>query len=509
VQRDLARAGLGGVLVTLAVPPFGWWPLAILGVALLVDALHPAPSLPNPSFSVWERARSGPFPYRERVWVGFAFGLGFLLPGLWWMHEFTLPGFVLAAIFESALLAAGILLARGTATLVAGLVLAEAVRASWPWGGVPVPTIAHTQVGGPAAQVARLGGELLITALVLAAGVALQRAWRRQLLPATAIAATIVAVVTAGAVAPDGRAGERLAVAAVQGGGERGTRAIDTDEDVVFDRHVRASDDIDDRAELVLWPENAVHVDDPVEQTPEGDALSAIARGRTLVAGVVIGGEAEGDSDVFVNLATAWGPDGGVIERYEKNARVPFGEFIPFRSIVERLGDVSAVPRDARVGHGPGFIQTPAGDLGIVISWEVFFADRARDAISSGGEVLLVPTNAASFSTAQMPALELGAARLRAIETGRWVVQAAPTGFSAFITPRGRVLEHSDLGAREVLHHDVVLRSGTTFYTRLGDGPFVAASIAALVLGRLRSWRARTTTGTDTATTSADPSTTP
>ena len=52
----------------------------------------------------------------------------------------------------------------------------------------------------------------------------------------------------------------------------------------------------------------------------------------------------------------------------------------------------------------------------------------ARQVVATGGQVLLVPTNAASFSNAQMPALELGAARLRAIETGRTVVQAAPTG---------------------------------------------------------------------------------
>jgi apolipoprotein N-acyltransferase len=152
------------------------------------------------------------------------------------------------------------------------------------------------------------------------------------------------------------------------------------------------------------------------------------------------------------------------------------------------LADVSAVPRDARVGHEPGFLETPAGKLGIVISWEVFFADRARDATSTGAEVLLVPTNAASFSTTQMPALEVGAARLRAVETGREVVQAAPTGFSAFVRPDGDVVARSDLGRRHVLHETVSLREGTTVYTRLGDGPFVvlASLVLALSLARRR-----------------------
>ena len=488
MTRDLARAVLAGVLLTLAVPPFGWWPLAVVAVAVLVGALDGAGG-------------------RRRAALAYGFGLGFLLPGLWWMQEFTLPGFVLAALFESALLTIGLVLGRGPLGVPAALVVAEAVRASWPWGGVPVPAIAHTQAGGPIGQAARVGGELLLTAMVAAAGVGLWSLWRRRWSSGSAAVAGVVLLVAVGVVAPDGRATRGIDVATVQGGGERGTRAIDTDEAVVFERHLDASDDLPADVDLVLWPENVVHVDAPVEETPEGAALAVLARDRTLVAGVVIGGEAEGQSDVFLNLAYAWGPDGDVIDSYEKNTRVPFGEFIPFRSIVSKLGDVSAVPRDARVGHGPGYIETPAGDLGIVISWEVFFADRARDAISTGGEVLLVPTNAASFSTAQMPALELAAARLRAIETGRWVVQAAPTGFTAFVTPRGDVVERSDLGAREVLVHDVDLRRGKTLYTRLGDGPFVAGALALLVLGRFRSWRTRTTTVTDTAT--GTPTTTP
>ncbi len=99
----------------------------------------------------------------------------------------------------------------------------------------------------------------------------------------------------------------------------------------------------------------------------------------------------------------------------------------------------------------------------------------------AGGEVLLVPTNASSYSNAQMPTLELGAARLRAIETGRWVAQAAPTGFSAFVDPKGHVLQHSDLGARRVQTATIDLRSGLTPYMRLGDGPFVGG--AAVLLG--------------------------
>jgi apolipoprotein N-acyltransferase len=227
----------------------------------------------------------------------------------------------------------------------------------------------------------------------------------------------------------------------------------------------------------VLWPEDVVDVDGDVVTTPKGNLVGALADrlDTTLVAGVVESGE-----DHFRNFAVAWGPEGTAVARYEKNVRVPFGEWIPFRSIVENLADVSAVPRDAAVGHGPGILHTPAGDLGVIISWEVFFARRARAAINAGGRVLLVPTNASSFGTNQMPEIELAVARLRALETGRWVLQAAPTGFSAVVDPDGRVHQHSDLGARAVIQASVPMRTGRTPYTLWGDLPVVVLALVAL-----------------------------
>jgi len=160
--------------------------------------------------------------------------------------------------------------------------------------------------------------------------------------------------------------------------------------------------------------------------------------------------------------------------------RVPFGEYIPFRSLIARLADISAVPNDAIAGHGPGLLRTPAGRLGVVISFEVFFAARARAGIRAGGGVLLVPTNASSFKSGQVPAQEVGAARLRAVETGRDVVQAAPTGYAAIIDADGRVRARTSLGRQQVLQTTVRTRHGHTPYVRFGDLPVVVATLLLL-----------------------------
>jgi apolipoprotein N-acyltransferase len=428
---------------------------------------------------------------RARFWVGAAAGVGWILPGFWWMTEFSLPGFVLASLLVSAFVGAAAALSPPGRWLPFGLgaslVVLEAFRGAWPFGGVPVATLAQTQVGGPVAEVARLGGPLLVTAAVAGAGIGLGSLARRRPRAGALSLAFAVAVTAAGSAVGPPPAGPVRTISLVQGGGERGTRAVDTDEGDVYEAHLEASQDVPEGVDVVLWPEDVIDIDEPFAGSEEAEELSALAErlGTTFVVGVV----EDVDGDRFRNYVVAIGPDGALGDEYTKNQRVPFGEWIPFRSLVEQVADVSAVPRDATVGEGPGILDTDAGPLGVVISYEVFFARRARAAVTAGGEVLLAPTNASSYTTTQMPALEIGAARLRAIETGRWVAQAAPTGFSALVDPDGGVHHQTDLGRRQVVTAEVDLRDGRTPYSRVGDGPLVAAGLALLVGARVASVR--------------------
>lgn len=95
-------------------------------------------------------------------------------------------------------------------------------------------------------------------------------------------------------------------------------------------------------------------------------------------------------------------------------------------------------------------MPTPVGPIGVVISWEVFFSSRARDAIGNGGEVLTNPTNGSSYWLTQVQSQQVASSKLRALETGRWMLQAAPTGFSAIVDPDGRLVDC------RMTHRDVV-----------------------------------------------------
>ncbi len=118
--------------------------------------------------------------------------------------------------------------------------------------------------------------------------------------------------------------------------------------------------------------------------------------------------------------------------------------------------------------------------MGVVISWEVFFADRARDAISHGGEVLLNPTNGSSYWLDILQSQQVASSRLRAIETGRWTLQASPTGFSGIVTPTGRLTQRTGISQARVLTQTIERRQGQTWATDVGPWPVLVLSLVAV-----------------------------
>lgn len=468
-RLPILAACLGtGLLMTFSLPPWGWWPLLLVGVFCL------------------DRLLAGQ-PAASRFWRGWFVAAAWLFPGMGWMVFLSAPGWVVACAVYSAYFGAACAVAPASrwrwVVLPGSIALAEVLRWAWPFGGVPLASFAISQAVSPIAFVVRVGGAPLLVMLAVAVGVVLSAAWERAWKAVGIGAALIVLVIGGAAVAPRGNAAGTLDVALVQGGGPQGTRASDTDERVVFERHLEATSDVALPVDLVVWPENVVHVEGPVGETREGAELAALARslgGATLSVGVI---EGDGD-DHFHNSQIAYDETGVEIDRFEKVRRVPFGEWMPLRRLLTAIGaPTDLVPRDAVAGESPATLDTPAGRLGVVISWEVFFGGRARDAIGHGGAVLLNPTNGASYDGTILQTQQINASRLRALETGRWVAQVAPTGFSAFIDDEGNLLQRSGVSERRVLQAKMTTRSGETLYVRWGDRPVVAFALLLVAIG--------------------------
>jgi apolipoprotein N-acyltransferase len=176
--------------------------------------------------------------------------------------------------------------------------------------------------------------------------------------------------------------------------------------------------------------------------------------------------------------------DGRVTSRYDKVRRVPFGEYVPLRGLLDALrAPIDQVRTNAVPGTTPAVIELPDGtELAVVISWEVFFGGRAREGVKRGASVIINPTNGASYTGTVVQTQQVASSRLRAVETGRWVVQAAPTGFSAFVSPSGEVHQRTGVSERAVITREIDLRSGRTWYVRIGDAPWIVAVLAVFLV---------------------------
>ena len=459
------------------MPPWGFWPGALAGAAIF--------------FSL--RADR----WQERWVLGLLFGITWFGPTTAWMYSLTAPGYVAAVLFFAALHAFAAAVATPSLFGKVGAhSLVEMTRLVMPFGGIPLATLGIGQAGGPLLPIARLGGVPLLTITVFAIGAMISQlvATRRHSTglrrSSMWMSATLAVLFATALVAPSGTDLAPVSVAAVQGGGQQGTSALDVPSIDVTNAHLAASQlvqvgDVD----IVLWPENAIDVNrQPFAESFAADLVRAEASRLNVPFVVGVTEDAEFVYDIetgnFVNAQYVIMPDGDVVDRYVKVIKVPFGEYIPFRSLLESLGaPTRLIPKDAISGKGPAVVDVKGvATFGVVISWEVFFGSRSRDAVTSGGEIIINPTNGASYTWTILQSQQVASSKLRAVETGRWVIQVAPTGFSATVDPSGNVLEQSDISEQTLLYSTPMRRTGTTLYTRIGGAPFAVAALLLVII---------------------------
>ena len=481
-RRRFARALIAGLLVASSMPPWGWWPLAFMGLAMFTSLELTASSA------------------RQRFTTGFVFGLGWFFPALAWMWFLTAPGYIVGVAMYASL--------HGLASLVVvrkdnnrsflflspvAHILIEVLRMCVPFGGVPLATLGIAQVGGPLHRVASVGGVIVLSWLTWQVGALLAKRPRdfsvdhqhRRLLWSLCLL-----VLVGSYFAPRGsNTGRDFHVVAVQGGGPQGTRAINTDPRDVVDRHLAATstiiNDSADPIDLVVWPENVIDVVD-FESSVEAQEIGLEA--ARIGAPFAVGITEDLNREHFTNAQVIVTNEAEVVDRYDKVRRVPFGEYMPMRSFLKSLGaPVDQVPRDALAGTGRAILDVPTSmgseRIGVVISWEVFFGGRAREGVKDGAGFIINPTNGSSYTWTVLQSQQVASSKLRAIETGRWVVQVSPTGFSAFVDPEGNVYQRTGVSEQKVISRDIAIRSGQTLYVALGDKPWIALLALVFLIG--------------------------
>jgi apolipoprotein N-acyltransferase len=525
----LLAAPVSGALLAAAFPALDLGPLAL--VALV------------PLLLVVETARP-----RQAAALGYVAGLAFFGLHLLWIAQFLswtgavawLAWGALSAI-QAAAFAAFFALVPATRplggwrllVLPAAWAVLELLRAHHPLGGFPWGLLALSQHdAGLLLPLARVVGGFGLAALIVAVNLAVAfwvRAlwsgtqedggarWRRpevsgepqggapeRWVPLVGLPLLVAGLLGARLVVPGPPApsGPALDVVVVQAG-LRGGHGLDQGQttEQVFDNHVRRTETLaltpGDRPDLVVWGEGAADAD-PLSNP---DRRQQVARAAGAAgAPILLGATTRVDQDHRATEGLLYTPGGQLADRYQKRRLVPFGEFVPLGSVLGRLIPATreGVPYDKVPGERLEPLLIDGVPVGPLICWESAYPGDARQLTRDGSQVLLIMTNNASFGTGAGPRQHLAAGQLRAVETGRTIVQAAVTGISAVIDPGGRTSSETGLYQDTVIRVQAEPRSGTTPYVRWGrvlEAGLVGVTVGGLALAGALWWRRRARAG--------------
>jgi apolipoprotein N-acyltransferase len=387
----------------------------------------------------------------------------------------------------------------------------EALRAVLPFGGFPWGRLAFATEDTPLAPAFAYVGAPGVTFLAALLGTTL--AWvvlRGRRTPRRAALGAVLALVLAAAAAvlpwrATSATDRTVTVAAVQGNVPGTGLEAFAERRAVLDNHVTATMHLADRIDagtapqpdLVIWPENSSDIDpyaDPSARAEIGRAAAAV--GSPLLMGAVVG-DRQGTG--WYNRAIVWSRTGTPGRYYDKTHPVPFGEYIPLRSLLApHIPALDQIPSDMVRGTRPGILRVGPATTGVLMCFEVAYDGLLRDLVNGGADVIVVPTNNATYTGTGQIEQQFAMSRLRAIETGRFVVVASTNGISGIVAPDGHVVVRAPSRRQVVLEQSVHLIHRKTPATVLGPWPeygFTVISLSAVLIALLVGYRRRPATG--------------
>lgn len=535
--RRLVAAFLAGALSVLALPPIQFLPIFFVTIPLLVwliDGTGVEERLFAREVAKADRRRA----LRDAAFVGWCFGFGYFLFGLYWIgYAFMVEAekFAVFMPFAVTLLPAGLAFFPAVAVALArifwfaGYARIATLAISWTalewlrghiFTGFPWNLFGEGFASSPALmQWAALFGAYglsFIAILIMGAPAALDPRMREEGLDASRAPASVrpvllpllvgllsLTLLWAGgrfrlAAAPEpATPADGIMLRIVQPNIPQTEKWKPERRIAVLGEFLRMSaqptpdapEGLGPRS-VVIWPESAL----AIFLAREPYVLSAISRmlprGALLIAGSVRGEPApDGPPDTlrhFYNSLYAVNSDGRIIATYDKFHLVPFGEYLPYRQWLSRIGlrKLTQLQGSFDTGPGPQTLALPGlPPVSPLICYEIIFADGVVERGERPGWIVNV-TNDAWFGTSSGPYQHLSQVRLRAVEQGLPVARAANTGISAVIDPYGRIVAERALNTAGVIDARLPAALAPTPYARFGDWlPALLLAVAAGLVG--------------------------
>lgn len=482
--RGALAALAAGAAWPLAFAPFSWWPLAPLALTVL--------------FALWRNSSPG-----EAFRRGYLFGLGMFGVGVYWVYisMFWYGGMGVAlSVFITALLAAtmaffpalaglgaaGLIRSRGPLAVILILpamwTLAEWAR-GWFLTGFTWLQIGYSQIDTPLAGYAPLLGVYgvslgaALSASLLLGAISSDAPKRLRIAALSSIALLWLGGALLDRIEWTRGAGAPLRVALVQGNIAQDLKWLPAMRDTTVELYARLSRPHWETSDLVVWPETAI----PMTYSEARGWLDLLAAeagagGASLLTGLIYVDPRSGRYyNSMVNAARHR-------EIYHKRHLVPFTEYLPLRPLLGDLVDALSIPM-SDFASGPGDqppISAAGQRLGMSICFEDAFGEELiRDLPEA--TLLVNVSNDAWFRDSLAPAQHLQIARMRALETGRWMARSTNTGMTAIIDYKGKLVDTAPQFVAHVLTGEVQPRAGATPYVLVGNGAFLGLALLMLL----------------------------
>ena len=491
--RRTGAALASGVALALARPPFDLGAIAFVALVPLLWS--------------WRGVRP-----RTAAKLGFVAGAaynGIVVSWSWYFGAVAIVPFVAVLAAYWALVGATIAAfdrrgIRHPLVTAAIWVVGEGLLARWPFGGFSWGEVGYSAHAlEPVRALGALGGLPLISFVIVAANAALldlararAGASRSAAFRATAVLLSLGVVVGAWAVVlPEPTRSGELRFALLQGNDiNRDLTRAELDAGTLPENHFALAERLSGRFDLIVFPESTF-LDAPNAPRPEylgfrwPERLAALARKHDSY--VLANGTGDAPDGRALNLDVLWDPSGTEVGTYAKRHRVPYGEWVPFRSFLERfIDEVDQIPRDFAPGSTRGEFVLDGTRIATVICFESMFGAEVRPLVARGAEVIVVSTNNRSYRHSANASQHLAAEQIRAVETGRPVLRASISGISAVIDADGTIVARQGLFDNGILQGTIVTRTGSTPYVRFGEWVLWGSGAALLAAGGLVAARA-------------------
>jgi apolipoprotein N-acyltransferase len=498
---------VAGALSALAMAPFNAWPVLFLTFPVMVWLIDGAGA---------GRWRGVP----AAAMAGWWFGLGYFVPGLYWIgYAFLVDASTFAWLLPFAILGLPAYLALFTAfgfglarliwprdasrviALAATLTISEWLRGhvltGFPWNAFGYALTEPLALAQTASLIGLWGMTFLSVAIFASPAVLIDgtsRGRRPWIVPAAALTLLVAMGIFGGArlASQPTRMIAKVKLRIMQPNLEQDARFNYSAKAAVMRKYLTLSDRASGPqstgvrdVSILIWPESAF----PFFLTREADAMAQIAdllpKGTVLITGSV----RAPDVPPGVRITRAYNSiyvidhDGSILSVYDKLHLVPFGEYLPFQDWMEKLGFVQLTK--VQGGFIPGTVRRSmdipnAPRVLPLICYEAIFPG---DVVTRGDRPgwIVNLTNDGWFGISTGPYQHLQQVRMRAVEEGLPVVRAANTGISAVIDPLGRIVAHLGLGLEGVLDSSLPASIPPTVYARVGDLPIALVVIISLV----------------------------